>query len=150
MRKFIRHPTSVPIEIAIEELDSGDTGDGADGVDASANLINISAGGLAFNLLHPVSIGARITLSMPEVWPNYSAQGTIVWCRECNTGFEAGVQFNEPNEAFKTRMVAQFCQIEDYRRDMHRKEGRRLSSEEAAREWIVQYAEEFAQTIGWQ
>ena len=47
-------------------------------------------------------------------------------------------------------MVAQFCQIEDYRRDMAETEGRLLSSEEAAKEWIVQYAEDFADTIGWQ
>ena len=150
MRKFIRHPTSIPIEIAVEDLASADAEASATGSDMEANLINISAGGLAFNLLHPVAIGTRLTISMPQVWPDYTAQGTVVWCRECNTGFEAGVQFGEANEAFKARMVAQFCQIEDYRRDIHQKEGRRLSSEEAAKEWIVQYAEEFAETIGWQ
>ena len=47
-------------------------------------------------------------------------------------------------------MVAQICQIEDYKRGVAQHEGRALSSEEAAREWIGTYAEEFAESIGWQ
>jgi hypothetical protein len=116
----------------------------------AGTMTNISAGGLVFELLHPVEVGARLTISMQQVWPGYTARGTVAWCRQVNDGYEAGIQFNETTEAFKARMVAQFCQIEDYRRDMAESEGRLLSSEEAAREWIVQYAEEFADTIGWQ
>ncbi len=142
MRKFIRHPNCIPIDIAVDESGSSDDG-------STVTLVNVSTGGLAFSLLHPVSIGARLTISMPQVWPDYSASGTVVWCREAPQGFEAGVQFDQPDEAFKARMVAQFCQIEDYRREMRECEGRALSSEEAAREWIVRYAEEFANTIGW-
>ncbi len=143
MRKFIRHPNCIPIDIAVDE--SGSEGDGT-----TVTLVNVSAGGLAFSLLHPVNVGARLTISMPQVWPDYSASGTVVWCREAQQGFEAGVQFDQPDEAFKARMVAQFCQIEEYRREVRERDGRALSSEEAAREWIVRYAEEFANTIGWQ
>ena len=166
MRKFIRHPTCIPIDIAVDEASAFVDDDFAvtpdtvvhDAVAPDAvvpvakpvSMVNISAGGLAFRLLHPVALGAKMTISMPQVWPDYTARGTVVWCREISTGFEAGVQFGEADEAFKARMVAQFCQIEDYRRDIREKEGRLLSSEEAAKEWIVQYAEEFAETIGWQ
>jgi hypothetical protein len=155
MRKFIRHPTCIPIEIAVNEsaLIGEETVAEEESVPNAADaatMVNISAGGLAFSLLHPVSVGAEMTISMPQVWPDYAARGQVVWCREHSEGFEAGVQFVEADEAFKARMVAQFCQIEDYRRDVREKEGRLLSSEEAAREWIVQYAEEFAETIGWQ
>jgi c-di-GMP-binding flagellar brake protein YcgR len=142
MRKFIRHPASIPIEIAVDR-------DAEEAAASDANLTNISAGGLAFYLFEAVSLGSNLTISMPDIWPNYSASGTVVWCRESNAGFEAGVQFLESSEAFKARMVAQFCHIEDYRRDVHRSEGRNLTSDEAAREWIVQYAGEFAETIGW-
>jgi len=152
MRKFIRHPTCVPIEIAIGEADANSrvTASPAANDSSEATMINISAGGLAFRLLHPVAVGAHLTVSMPQVWPDYVARGTVVWCRENSAGYEAGVQFSEANEAFKARMVAQFCQIEDYRREVREKEGRLLSSEEAAQEWIVQYAEEFSEAIGWQ
>ncbi len=148
MRKFIRHPSCIPIEIAIDESGADAVFEGESHVPSKVNMVNVSTGGLAFNMLHPVMVGARITISMPDVWPDYTASGTVVWCREAANGYEAGVQFTEPNEAFKARMVAQFCQIEDYRRDVREREGRSLSSEEAAREWIVRYAEEFANTIG--
>ena len=140
MRKFIRHPAAIPIDIAVDEQAGA----------APVSLENISAGGLAFKLLKPVAVGCQLSISMPQIWPDYCATGTVVWCHESDCGYEAGVQFAQSNEAFKARMVAQFCQIEDYRRDINHSEGRRLSSEEAAREWIVQYAEEFAETIGWQ
>jgi hypothetical protein len=126
-----------------DELHPGDT-------ITAGTMTNISAGGLVFELLHPIEVGARLTISLQQVWPGYTARGTVAWCRQVSEGYEAGVQFCEANEAFKARMVAQFCRIEDYRRDMAETEGRLLSSEEAAKEWIVQYAEDFAATIGWQ
>jgi len=153
MRKFIRHPTCVPIDIAVGSpvaLEAVGSEPRSLGPPEPANMINISAGGLAFALHHPVAVGAPLTISMPQIWPDYSARGTVVWCRGTGEGYEAGVQFGEANEAFKARMVAQFCQIEDYRREMREQHGRLLSSEEAAQEWIVQYAEEFAETVGWQ
>ena len=146
MRKFIRHPAAIPIDIAVDEQVT----------EPPVNLENISTGGLSFKLSKPVPVGSQLSISMPQIWPDYRTTGTVVWCRadededENEDAYEAGVQFAKSNEAFKARMVAQFCQIEDYRRDISHSEGRRLSSEEAAREWIVQYAEEFAATIGWQ
>jgi hypothetical protein len=148
MRKFIRHPAAIPIDIAVDEQVAA----------PPVNQENISAGGLSFKLSKPVPVGAQLSISMPQIWPDYSATGTVVWCREDEeeeeeedgNAYEAGVQFVKSNEAFKARMVAQFCQIEDYRRDINHSEGRRLSSEEAAREWIVEHAEEFAESIGWQ
>lgn len=144
MRKFIRHPSCIPIDIAIDES-SASAGDST-----RVNMINVSAGGLAFSVVRPVAPGARLTIAMPDVWPGYSAAGVVVWCKPAAEGFEAGVQFDQPDEAFKARMVAQFCQIEDYRRELRESEGRELTSEEAAREWIMLYAEEFANSTGWQ
>jgi len=136
MRKFIRHPGCIPVDIAVQE---------STGTDHPAMTLNVSAGGLAFRLLHPVNVGATLSVRMPQVWPDYSARGKVAWCRETAEGFEAGVQFPEPSEAFRARMVEQFCQIEAFRRDTHEREGRALSSEEAAREWITRHGAEFAQ-----
>lgn len=141
MRKFIRHPNQFPIDIKVDEAEP-------DHIDSS--MINISAGGLAFRVPRALSVGAKLTISMPELWPDYQAQGHVVWCRDVGGYHEAGIQFAEASEAFKARMVAQFCQIEDYKRAIQINEGRLLSREEAAREWIGRYAEEFAETIGWQ
>jgi hypothetical protein len=141
MRKFIRHPTQVPIDISIEEVDCGFT---------DSTMLDISAGGLAFRVPRSLDVGTKVTISLRDLWPDYQAQGHVVWCREFGGNYEAGIQFLEADEAFKARMVAQFCQIEDYKREMQLNEGRMLSSEEAAREWIGRYAEEFAETVGWQ
>jgi hypothetical protein len=144
MRKFIRHPSCIPIDIAIDESEAEQQ------ESTRVNMINVSSGGLAFGVLQPVAVGARLTISMPDVWPGYSASGKVVWCEAADERYEAGVQFDQPDEQFKARMVAQFCQIEDYRRELAERDGRELSSEEAAREWIMLYAEEFANSIGWQ
>ena len=47
-------------------------------------------------------------------------------------------------EAFQTRMRDQCQQIERYRLELLRNEGRLLSQGEAARQWIDRYAEHFA------
>lgn len=49
----------------------------------------------------------------------------------------------ELNDPFAARMVAQLRLIERYRTTVLRREGRRLDSETAAREWIARYAARF-------
>ena len=45
--------------------------------------------------------------------------------------------------AFKARMEAQCYLVEQYRLAVAREEGRRLTTDEAALEWIDRYAETF-------
>ena len=40
-------------------------------------------------------------------------------------------------------MIEQICHIEHYRAEVEGKEGRELSSQEAAKEWISSYAGDF-------
>jgi hypothetical protein len=47
-------------------------------------------------------------------------------------------------DPFLGRMEAQCCQIRRYRREILNKEGRHLSHDEAALEWIERHAESFA------
>ena len=47
--------------------------------------------------------------------------------------------------AFQTRMGVQCQEIERYRLEVMRNEGRPLSQDEAARQWIERYAENFDQ-----
>jgi hypothetical protein len=53
------------------------------------------------------------------------------------------VTFLDAEVAFLARMVEQVCHIEDYRQSVSRIEGRQLSAEEAATEWIDRYARDF-------
>lgn len=134
MRHFIRHPVDVPIEVST---------DGAD-VPSAFHTHDISVGGLAFHTSFSVDPGAQIDIRIPYVQPAFEARARVVWCRPSDVqGFELGVSFLDAEDAFLARMVEQVCYIEDYRKTVQRSEGRQLSSEEAAMEWIDKYAGRF-------
>ncbi len=134
MRQFIRHPVDVPIEVR--------TDDG--GPLSEFHTHDISAGGLAFQCGVAVNPGARIGIRIPHVQPAFEARARVVWCRpQHGHGYELGVSFLDAEDAFHARMVEQVCHIEDYRKGVLREEGRALSAEEAALEWIAKYAAAF-------
>jgi len=135
MRQYIRHPLDVAIEIRTDHL----------GPAAAMHTQDISLGGLAVHSDVPVEPGALIEVRIPHVQPAFEARARVAWCRpqRGGSGHELGVSFLDPEDVFRARMVAQVCYIEDYRRSVARAEGRQLSSEEAACEWIAKYASKF-------
>jgi c-di-GMP-binding flagellar brake protein YcgR len=135
MRQFIRHPVDVPIEIRTDQR----------GPPSAFHTQDISLGGLAVYSAEPVEPGALIEVRISYVDPAFIARARVAWCRPRRegTGHEVGVSFLDAEDVFRARMVAQLCYIEDYRRSIARQEGRELSSEEAAGEWIAKYASKF-------
>jgi len=134
MRQFIRHPLDVPIEIRADR--------GAPG--AAVQTSDISQGGLAVRSLEAVAPGALIEVRIPYVQPAFEARARVAWCRPAGVGgHDLGVTFLDEADAFLARMVEQVCYIEDYRRSVARREGRQLSAEEAAGEWIEKFAARF-------
>lgn len=132
MRTYIRHPTSIPIQVCA----GGDE-------ESRVRVRNLSAGGLCFITDKPVKVGTLVEFDIPITKPGYHGRGVIVWRRErSSTQYEVGVRFTSDDEFFRTRMVEQVCQIEDYRQRLALK-GRQLSSEEAALEWIERYSASF-------
>jgi hypothetical protein len=75
--------------------------------------------------------------------PPFEVTGTIVWCRRTKDHYHVGVQFADVNTEFSVRMVEQICQICHYQREVFEKQGRSLSGEEAAAEWVAKYARDF-------
>lgn len=105
-RKFIRHPTAIPIEVRQIDL-------------SPANyqlLCNIGVGGLAFEsdtfLEKGTIIGIRIMVS-----PTFEMLGKVAWCRPHDTHFDVGVEFMGKNEGSKEKeqMVDEVCQVEMYK-----------------------------------
>lgn len=134
MRTYIRHPTSIPIQVCA----GGDE-------ESRVRVRNLSAGGLCFITDKPVKVGTLVEFDIPVTKPDYHGRGVIVWRREQSSkSYEVGVRFTSDDEFFRTRMVEQVCQIEDYRQRVALK-GRQLSSEEAALEWIERYSASFDQ-----
>jgi len=141
MRQYIRHPSGIPISYCLGKLEV--TLHDQAGFFASDRLRDVSRGGLCFNADCPVSKGTPIHIEIPIEHPPYEADGTVAWCRPEGDHFAVGVQFDEPSTHYSVRMVEQVCHIEHYRTSILEREGRKLSSEEAATEWVERYAAQF-------
>ncbi len=136
-RSFVRHPVDIPIEIEADGLPQA----------ASRRVKDVGLGGLACRSERPLEVGAAVVLTVPLVTPPFHAAASVVWCRRDDLDYEVGVRFREADDAFAARMVEQVCQIEHYRREVLRVEGRVLDAESAAAEWIGRYAAQFS-TMG--
>jgi hypothetical protein len=130
MRRYIRHPAAIPIEVKIH-------GQMTYGIHITVNL---GVGGLSFRCDRDFAQGEVVEIRIPFVQPPFAVEARVAWCKPHDGGFELGVEFLNQDEAFMARMVEQVCHIENYQKSVSRAEGRQLSPEEAAREWIGQNA----------
>jgi len=133
MRRFIRHPSDVPIEVAPGQVAAGKTG----------ALHDVSYGGLSFNSKDYYRAGQIIRIRIPISRPVFETAGRVAWCREEDGHFVIGVEFLDQEDVYRMRMVEQVCYIEHYRKEVKIHEGRDLTSQEAALEWIAKSAAEF-------
>lgn len=132
-RAYIRHPANIPIEIALIAR----TGK------HRQRLHDISFGGLRCGFSAYVKPGTLIRLNIDLVDPPFDARARVIWCHSCMSGFDLGVEFMDAEDAFRARMVEQICHIEQYKRWAQDTQGRELSAEQAAKEWINKYAADF-------
>ena len=132
-RRFIRHPSHMPISYDLSEnLPRSDH-----------HLRNVSEGGVCFASTAPLEIGQPIRLRIPVFGETFEVAGSVAWCRPAARGYEIGVAFDHRQDRFAVRMVEQLCYIEDYRTRVEREEGRTLTSEQAAAEWVSRFADQF-------
>jgi len=131
MRKYIRHPSDIPIEI--------------DGVDVQdiESLHDVSFGGLSFVSKNRIKPGSKISITIKFVKPSFVSLTVVKWCRKRGDHYDVGVSFYDPEDAYRARMIEQVCHIEHYKREVLIKEGRKLTGEQAALEWIQRYAAKF-------
>jgi c-di-GMP-binding flagellar brake protein YcgR len=136
-RKYIRHPSDIPIEVSSEQP----TGKEEDNL-----LHNISLGGVCFKSNVPFKKDEMVSIRISLVRPVFEARGSVVWSKENEDGsFDIGLEFSGTVDAFKARMVEQVCRIEQYKKEILEREGRALTGTQAAIEWINKYAKEFSE-----
>lgn len=135
IRKYIRHPSDVPIQVVLDRVD--DDGDGDE------TLTNISLGGLSFVSPNALDVLQKVRVCIPLIEQDNFLEGRVVWCEKAKNGYEVGLEFDRSEEVFRLRMIEQICHIEHYRKEIERLQGRALSTEEAAKEWISEYAGDF-------
>ena len=132
-RKFKRHEADIPIEVCLTDLVAH----------KKEYLNNISFGGLSFKSRESVEKGTLIDIRIPLVRPMFESKGKVAWCRKEDDVFNIGVEFVTPADGFKLRMLEQICDIEAYKKEIRKKEGRHITGEDAAIEWINKYADKF-------
>ena len=132
-RHFIRHPSRMPIRFDLQ----------GDAPRRREYLRNVGEGGLCFFTELALDPGLGIHLVIPVLGQQFEVDGAVAWRRPAQQGYEIGVRFLTAQDQFCVRMVEQLCYIEDYRRQVLQEEGRQLSSEQAAEEWISHFADRF-------
>jgi hypothetical protein len=136
MRRFVRHPSSIPIELSIARVHPP----------GAQAFCNVSRGGFACTVAEPLAVGSAVQLRIPMIWPDYHGSGVVAWCHKTEPDYEVGIQFSA-QQSFNAKMAGQLAQIEQYRLHMQQSEGRTLNNEQAAREWIELYAKDFSDSF---
>jgi hypothetical protein len=134
-REFERHDLDIPIIIKLGDLV----------FDKKEYLNDISMGGLSFKSISNIEIGTLIDVKIPLVKPVFEAKGKVTWCRKKGPYYSVGIKFIKMADSFRLRMVEQICHIEKYKREIAKREDRKITGEEAALEWIRKYAKYFPQ-----
>lgn len=133
MREYIRHPSDIPIEFSLDNT-----------LKKNKELLNnVSEGGLSFQsnlFIEPSSI---INVSVPFFKYKMNIKSIVVWCKKNSDYYDIGVEFIDLENEFRARMVEQICYIEHFKKEVYINEGRKLTGEEAAIEWIKKFAKNF-------
>ena len=127
----------MPIRVTLDVVD--DDSDDSD----DETLTNVSLGGLSFVSKQSLQVDQIVRVSIPVLKQDNHLSGKVVWCEQSPNGYEIGIEFEGSKDVFRLRMIEQICHIEHYRKEVKLAEGRELSSEEAANEWITRYAGDF-------
>ena len=136
-RHTIRHPLEIPIEVQPLDAQARDC----------LPVHNTGLAELAFDFPRRFNVGEVVMLRLPSVNESAEICGKVIWLAKSADGYVIGVSFYSENEAFRMRMLEQICHIEAYRKAELASEGRKLSSEEAAAEWIACYAASFPNAL---
>ena len=140
MRQYLRYPADVPILLSADPLRRDALNSE---LDFKGDMLDVCQGGVSLQSSSAVSVGSHVCLTIASVSPTYRGCGKVMWCKKTVNGFDVGISFLDQEEAFRSRMVQQICQIELYKQRVFELEGRLLDGEQAASEWIEKHASYF-------
>ena len=138
IRKHIRHITGIPIKVSLDYA----TDNLVDSEDDT--ITNVSLGGLSFIATDRLDISENIKVRFPILSEGSVLDGKVVWCEKSSRGYEVGLEFNDPEELDRLKMIEHICHIENFRKEINNREGRQITSEQAAREWVSRFAGDFS------
>jgi hypothetical protein len=132
-RKFSRHSLEIPIIIQLGDVVYNST----------EYLNDISIGGLSFKSAVDIASGSIIDIRIPLVRPVFKTRGKVVRSKKNGNFYDVAIRFTETADAFRMRMIEQICHIQSYKKKLVEKEGRQVTGEQAAIDWIQKYADCF-------
>jgi hypothetical protein len=141
-REYIRHPSDIPLQYTLIDKLAHHT----------KSTHNVSLGGLSFSAHEDLKINSWLTITITVNKNEFQVEAQVRWCSANNNLspessvsalFDVGVQFSDSLDAFTIRMVEQICHIEHYKKAVLKEQGRELSNDEAAAEWIEKFAPKF-------
>ena len=135
IRKYVRHVTGIPISIRVEQNHTYQSNEDI--------ATNISLGGLSFIASDRLENAQNVEVSFPIFGQALILNGKVMWCAKTNRGYEVGLEFEDPKEIERLKLIEQTSQIERYREEVEQQEGRKLTLLQATREWASQYAGDF-------
>ena len=138
IRKYVRQVTGIPVGVTLDYSDNISADDDT--------ITNISLGGLALVAEDPIDINESLQVHCPILNNDAQLSGKVIWCEKSRDGYEVGLEFDDPAEIERMRIIDQIIDIEKFRNQVAEQEGRQLSSVQAAREWVSQYTGKFAAT----
>jgi len=130
---IIRHPQEIPIEVQSVGLRAQDC----------LPACNAGLAELVVEVSRCINVGEVVVVSMPSVNQGARICGKVIWLAKSADGYVIAVSFYSEKDAFRMRMIEQICHIEVYKKQVLAREGRALSDEEAAAEWITCFAASF-------
>jgi hypothetical protein len=133
MGRFDRYPANIQIEVKSRGQSKH----------AKNDTLNLSTGGLAFRCARKLEPGDIVQIRIAFLSPPFETEARVAWCAALEGHHDVGVEFLDQDDAYTARMVEQVRHIENYKNEVQRTEGRILSQEEAAAEWINKYAARF-------
>ncbi|MCX5782641.1 MAG: PilZ domain-containing protein [Elusimicrobia bacterium] len=129
-RMFDRHEGELPIKVRFGDSNTF----------RNESMNNISLGGMSFRSSMYFEPGTELKVRAITLENAPEVEGKVVWCKRNRNSYNVGVEFHEPEAKFGIRLLEQLFHIENYRRQVKKEEGRDLTREEAAAEWIRKYA----------
>ena len=132
-RGYIQHPSEIPLKTKLVKAPLPEV----QSVQATPSR------GLCLESAKSFEVGNNLQVSITLNGSEFKADATVAWVEPEDDHYIIGVNFNDKDKSYGIRMAEQICHIEHYRRDVLQHQGRQLTEEEAAIDWVDRYASTF-------
>jgi hypothetical protein len=129
MRKFARYPSEIPIQCQTAQGQPVE----------NPRMQNVSGDGLCFTASTKIDPNNELRITFPLDGKAIHIKGKVAWCMDMDSHYELGVSIDLDSEETDALCFDILCDIEYYRQQVQEKDGRKLSSDEAAAEWITKF-----------